>query len=230
MEKNPKYYTYSLNAVGMVIAILVLGVVILAPPFIRDTIKTADITYIFIIALAFWFILHEIIHGLSYRMSKGVTNRDIAFGAKLEKGMLICACWKPITKGEAIRSLLAPLVVIGFLTLIIGIVFNFQLLVILSVINVIASAGDILITLFILRLPKDMHYMEDSKNRIVIITHEDISSKKSFGLTFKEVVDDFEAIAPKESDKIGISIWSYVIIGAICLYTLLSYLGVLSFG
>lgn len=223
-----KSYIYSIDMAGMTIALLVVAAAMLIPlaVFRFDILKAAGSSPFFIIAIAFWFILHEIIHGIFYRMSKGIKNKDIAFGARIEKGVLFCLCKKPISKNEIIRSLLAPLILIGFVTLIIGFVFSFDLLIILSLMNICGAMGDILMTLFIAGMPKNMRYIEDNGNRFVLITNEDISKKKSLGVKLEEVEEDFAKIAISDSPKVAISKGSYAIFALICLHMVLSYLKV----
>ena len=229
-RKSTKNYVYSIEMVGMTVVLLTVATLAFLPilMFNREIIIAASISPFFILAIAAWFVLHELVHGLSYRMSKGVTNLDISFGAKLEKLVLFCVCKRPISKADTIRSLLAPLIILGILTFIIGIAFNFELLIVLSLINICGASGDILMTIFIAKMPKDMHYFEDEQNRFVLVTEKDVSKKKSPGVKLEEIIDSFED-APIGSKRVAISKASYLIFGAICLYTALAYFGVLSF-
>jgi len=164
-----KCYVYSIEMKDMTIALLMVAFALFTPLLIfrRDIILVASSSPFFIIAIVSWFVIHEIIHALSYRMSVGIRNQDILFGAKLEKGVLFCVCKKPISKKETIRSLLAPLIVLSFATLIIGFAFRFELLIVLSLMNICGASGDILMALFIGKMPKDMRYFEDEQNRFV---------------------------------------------------------------
>ena len=229
MEKDRstvKYYVYSIETIGMTIVMLVIVCLTLLPIMFlrRDIIINAGLNPFFNIALILLFILHEIVHGISYRMSKGVSNSDITFGAKLEKVILFCVCKKPISKKDIIRSLLAPLFVLSFVPLIINFIFNLNndLLITLAVANMIGAAGDLLMTRFILTMPEDTRFVEDSRNRFVLITSKDISKQKALGLKLDAIEENFDNIANTDSRKIIISKASYVIFGAICLYTILS--------
>ena len=227
-KKVKNNYIYSIDTKDMFILVLGLAVVTLAPIFIFnfEIIRTAGSEPIFLLALISWFIVHELVHGISYRLSKGVTKHDVAFGAKLEKVVFFCVCKKKISKKDTIRSLLTPLFVLGFATLVIGFIFNLELLIILSCANICGSAGDILMSLFIRKMPNDLEFIEDNDNNFVIITSEDIPQKKSFGVKFKKREEDFEKIAPIVSRKVLISKWSYVIFGSLCVYTVLSFIGI----
>ena len=43
------------------------------------------------IVILFWFILHEIIHGIAYRIM-GAKKENISYGVVLEKGIFYCKC------------------------------------------------------------------------------------------------------------------------------------------
>ena len=229
-RKSAKNYVYSIEMVGMTFVLLIVAIMAFLPilMFNREIIITASISPFFILAIAAWFVLHELVHGLSYRISKGVANRDIAFGAKLEKLVLFCVCRRPISKADTIRSLVAPLVFLGFLTLIIGAAFNFELLIVLSLINICGASGDILMAIFIAKMPKGTRYFEDEQNRFVLVTEEDISRRKSLGVKLEKIEDGFENTLAG-SKRVAISKASYLIFGIICLYTALAYFGVFSF-
>jgi len=228
MEKAKKYYAYSIEMKGMTTALLVVAIALFGPLIIfsRDIIIEASSSPFFVVAIAFWFVLHEIIHGLSYRMSSGIGNQDIVFGAKLEKGVLFCVCKKPISKKDTIRSLLTPLVILGFATLILGVAFHSDLLIVLSLMNICGASGDILMALFIAGMPKDVRFFEDEQNRFVLVTGENISKRTAVGVKLEEIGDDYEKVLNKNTKKIIISKGSCIIIGVICLYTVLCILQV----
>ena len=108
---------------------------------------------------------------------------------------------------------------LGLLTMLLGLLLGSDLLIILACSNICGAAGDILMSIFIMKLPEDMEYIEDNKNRFVIVTGEDISVRKAYGIKFEEIEDDFGKIAPIRSKKFEISKWSYIIFGLLCLYT-----------
>lgn len=222
--KNNKNYIYSIDIVKMNILSLAWAVIVFLPLIIlkNDLIKIFAKPQVLVL-LIFWFILHEVIHGISYRLSKGVTNKDITFGAELEKGILFCLCKKKITKKDILRSLLAPLFIIGFVTLIIGFIFDYDWLIFLSAINIVGAIGDILMTSFIIRMPKDLQYIEiDNGTKFVLITNKDISKMKSLGIKLDTIETDFEKIAPKDFKKATISKTSYLIIAIIFIILILS--------
>ena len=68
-----------------------------------------------VIAMAFWLILHEIIHGIFYRLS-GAKKEAISYGVVLEKGILYCKCSDYVTKSNVLISVIAPLLLIGVVT------------------------------------------------------------------------------------------------------------------
>ena len=226
-----KNYIYSIDAKGMAALVIGLAIVTLAPLFLfkREIIIIGGSDPFFLLGLVLWFIIHEFVHGISYRISNDVKSRDISYGAKLEKAVFFCICKAKLSKANTIRSLLAPLFILGVVTIIIGFLFGIELLIILSIANICGAAGDILISIFILRMPKNMIFTEDKDNNFVIITNEDISQRKSYGVKLLRIEDDFEKIAPTDPRKFVISKWSYIIFGLLFVYTVLSYMGIISF-
>ena len=140
---------------------------------------------------------------------------------------MFCVCKKPISKKDAIRSLLAPLATLSFLTLAIGVAFGVELLIVLSLMNICGAMGDVLMVWFIAGIPKGTRFFEDINNQFVLITNEDISKRKSLGVKLVEIEDDFNKVAPKDTEKATISIGSYIIMGVACLYTVLSFWGII---
>ena len=90
-----------------------------------------------------YLVLHEQLHSLAY-VIYGADFKNITFGAYLEKGVLCCLCKQNINKRNILHSLLYPFVFIGIITLIIGIIVNYPLLVILSLTNISGCSGDLL--------------------------------------------------------------------------------------
>ena len=104
-ENERRNYVYSIAMKDMNVLSLMLAVVTLVPLFVfnREGIIAAGTKPIFFLAIVFWFIIHELVHGLSYRLSKSVTSQDVAYGAKLESAVFLWVCKKKISKTDAIR-------------------------------------------------------------------------------------------------------------------------------
>ena len=107
-------------------------------------------------------------------------------GMKLEVGIFYCMCKKEISKARILWSLLLPLVLIGFITLIIGIIIDSPTIILLSLINIVGAIGDIIMTINILRMP-DIKYLDlDDPIGFTLLSNEPLDNKKYFGLLIKE--------------------------------------------
>ena len=73
-----------------------------------------------------------------------------------------------------------PFTLIGVITYIIGAIFNFPLLVLLSIVNITGAIMDMVMFFYILRLNKDTTYSESGQpDEFVLITSDDLIKKKS---------------------------------------------------
>ncbi len=207
-----KYYIYSMK-LGTVNALgFGAGVVVMLPLYLNASyFQYFRKNLLLILSLSIiWMILHELIHSFSYLQSDNVTKDDITFGCELEKGVMYCLCKKLISKKDIFRSLLAPFIYIGLVTLIIGLVFDLKWLTVVSCINIVGAIMDVLMSVFFLRLP-DIQYIEtDNGTKFVLASKEDISHMKFIGIQFEKVTDDFEEIRPKDFKKVYVSKFSIV--------------------
>lgn len=164
-------------------------------------------------AMIGYFILHEVLHAISYMLHGGKWNK-ITFGAELEKGVFYCLCKQDITRKNILISTMYPLFFIGILTLIIGTIYKLPLLSFLSIANISGAAGDIMYFMFISKLPKSVMFSKlDDGTSFAILSDRDISKVKAFGLEFDGAVD---SIPREDFKKIRISKLSYVV-GIICI-------------
>lgn len=142
------------------------------------------------IVILFWFILHEIIHGIAYRIM-GAKKENISYGVVLEKGIFYCKCNDYVNKACILVSVLAPFVVIGIITYIIGAIFNLGWLVYLSLINIMGAAGDLAMFSFFVFRKNDIRFKElDDSTTFCIETTEDLSKKKFLYVKLKEVLKE----------------------------------------
>ena len=168
---------------------------------------------IFVIVVFFlWMVLHEVIHGIFYQL-KGAKSKNVIYGMELEKGVFYCRCSEFIYKENVLLSLLAPFILTGVVTLIIGMAINSYLLIFLSVANISGAAGDISMFSFFLELQDpNMKFMELGDTlTFVIESYDDLSKVKNKGVIFVREVEDYE-IKNDNSKKMNISVGSYVII------------------
>jgi hypothetical protein len=141
------------------------------------------------IVVLFWFILHEIIHAISYRIM-GAKKENISFGVVLEKGIFYCKCNDYVSKSCILISVLAPFIMIGIITYIIGAIFNLRWLVYLSLINIMGAAGDLAMFSFFIFRDKDIRFKElDDSTVFCLETTEDLTKKKFMYVKLKEVLD-----------------------------------------
>ncbi len=174
---------------------------------------------IFFVILFLWMVLHEIIHGIFY-VRKGANKKNITYGAALEKGVFYCRCGEYVYKETVMTSLMAPFILIGVVTLILGMILHSYLLLILSIANISGAAGDIAMFIFFLdQEDKNLKFIEFGDTlTFAIESYEDLSQKHNKGVKFvKEVMNDNELPVNDNSKKVNISVGSYVIVFLILL-------------
>lgn len=172
-----------------------------------------DIEFSFMIYLVLWMFLHEIIHGLSFMFCKEVNSKNVVFGAKLESGIFYCMCKQPISKKVILISLLSPLFFIGIITLILGLVFNWSTIVLLSLFNISGAVGDIVMMIMFLQLPKNIKYTDlDDCEGFVVLCEEVLDNRRFFGLSLIEKGEYRKNIAPHDFKKVTCSKTSLIIL------------------
>ncbi len=206
-----KYYKYKmklgfLNAFALILMVLALIVQFLL-------FKNFDFSGMFIIYFMLWMFLHEIIHGLAFMSFKEVENKNVVFGAKLESGIFYCMCKQPISKKVILTALLAPLIIIGFITLIIAIIFELPTLSLISLLNISGAAGDIMMSLMFWKLPDDVKYTDlDDCEGFVVLSKENLEDKKFHGLELIESGKYTKDLVPHDFKKITCSKTSLIIL------------------
>ncbi len=176
-----------------------------------------------VVAILAWFILHEIIHAVAYRVM-GAKKKDISFGVVLEKGIFYCRCDGFVNKKCIIVSLLAPFILIGVLTYIIGIIFNIGWLVYLSLLNIMGCAGDLAMFTFFIRRKKDIRFRElDDSTVFCLETRENLKNKKFLFVKLRDTVDE-EKLEDTKNKLINISKVSWIIFGILVALLILSLL------
>lgn len=179
-----------------------------------STLALAATTLISVIVLMFWFVLHEIIHGLAYLMC-GVKKENITFGVVLEKGILYCRCNEFVSKKTILISCLAPFIVIGVVTYVIGIIFNLGFLVLISVFNICGAAGDLAMFGFFLGRRNDVKFRElDDSTTFCLETKEDLVNNSFLAVKLKKVMNNKE-LAELKDDKtkmVNITKFSWIFI------------------
>lgn len=210
--KNGKYYIYKLDLkyINTLMIILIFIFLVFTSLFfdISDFISFIFHDNKWFIFYIIYMLLHECIHGLSYYFNGAKFNR-ITFGIMLEKGILYCLCKQNISKKNILISSVAPLFVIGIFTYIIGIIINNYTLVLLSILNIGGSAGDI-VTFNFLRKIKNFEFSEmDDATGFAIYSTSDISKIKHSGIKY---VTTNDSIVRNDLKKFSVSIFSLIIL------------------
>lgn len=96
-------------------------------------------------------VIHELIHGFVW--SRGTENglKDIQYGFIKEQLTPYCACLCPLSKKMYIIGSMMPMTILGILLGIVSIFTGQLLLLVISLLQVLGGAGDILITSMLLR-------------------------------------------------------------------------------
>lgn len=218
-----KYYKYKMR-MGL-LNVLAVIVMVIALTIYYLIFKEYSFSSLFIVYFFLWMILHEIIHGLTFMAFKEVNPKNVVFGAKLESGIFYCMCKQPIRKKVILTSLVMPLILIGFVTLIPAIIFDLKMLGILSLFNIGGAIGDIVMTLMFLKLPKDIKYTDlDDCEGFVVLSEEDLKNNRYFGLELVECGNYDEDVKPKDFKKIDCSRFSIIAFIISIIILILDYL------
>ena len=108
--------------------------------------------------------LHELIHGLSWALYTGNGFKDIEFGFMKQYLTPYCTCAVPLSKGQYVFGALMPLVILGIVPMIAGILLDSFITLIIGIVMADSAAGDIMIVWNILRY-------KSSADDIVYIDH-----------------------------------------------------------
>ena len=178
-----KYYRYSMNMKKLNIFCIIIMIFVFIIIGLMGLFSYLDFKCL--ILYFFWMFLHEFIHGVGFYIN-GVKHKNIVYGANLEKGIFYCMCKEKISKKGIMISLFFPFIFIGVVTLIIGLVIYNPILIILSLLNIAGCAGDIAMIISFIKLP-DFSYLDlDDCTGFVLVSHDDLSKYKLFGLDLVE--------------------------------------------
>ena len=229
-EEQINYYTYKLNMPILNILAILLLLLISSIVFLMEYQDSYTIhfkTSILFILMFVWLIIHEILHGIGFSLFKCVKKANITFGMFLEKGVFYCMCKQNIPKKVILTSLLFPITIIGIITLIIGMIFNQYELVLLSILNIVSSIGDIVMTIYFLKAPKDIIYLDlDDVTSFTVISSKPLENIKVPGIMLeKKGTYDKNKMFAKDKRKLVISKASYILIGVIFLLIIMNIVG-----
>lgn len=216
-----KYYRYSMNMLKLnffCIFIMIFAFIIIGFMGIFSYLNFRCLILYF-----FWMFLHEFIHGIGFYVC-GVKHKSIVYGANLEKGIFYCMCKELISKRGIIISLLFPLIFIGIITLIIGLLINSPILIILSLLNISGCAGDIAMFISFIKLPSFSYLDVDDCTGFVLISDNDLSKYKLFGLDLVESGNYSKLEKSSNYKKFTISKLSWIVLGFLFFSLLVTFL------
>lgn len=238
-KKEQKYYVfnYNLGILNFLSLLLLVGLGIVTyylykwgfinSMFGSSSAKWNDFEFIFFILGMFgWIILHEFIHGIMYYLN-GAEWKNIVFGVELEKGVFCCLCKEEISRKNILISSISPCLIIGVITYVLGIVFHNMILILFSIMNIGSSIADIVLFLYLLKLPSDIKFREyDDATGFCIVSKSDIKDIKSYGLKLIDVFDDNKKISNDKYPKFYISKTSRIIVSLFLVVILLCILNI----
>ena len=218
MKKN--YYMFKmntnfLNGFSFLLIIIVCFIYYLIYKDNSLDILNQNINIIMVIYLPY-LVLHELLHSLAY-VIYGADFKNITYGIHLEKGILCCLCKQNISKRNILHSLLYPFVFIGIITLIIGIIIDYPLLVIMSLLNISGCSGDLLM-FYHLRKLDDFKFSEyNDPIAFGLYTNSNFSNIKMLGLNYvgkktKLERDDLRKVVISKPSIIILSIFYILLI------------------
>lgn len=108
-------------------------------------------------------VVHELVHGLGWSLYTPNRLRDMEFGFIKQYLTPYCACGAPLGRKEYIVGALAPLVIVGVIPAVLGILFGSFFWTMMGLIMILAAGGDMLIVKNILAYKtdaKDILYMD----------------------------------------------------------------------
>ena len=139
-------------AVVLLIPLLIIGVGLF---LLRNGLPSAALTpghpLLLLAVLLLLIVVHELIHGLSWAIFAEHHWKDIEFGFMKQYLTPYCTCGVPLSKGQYIFGALMPLVLLGLIPMLVGILTGSLQTLLMGIIMADAAAGDILIVWKILR-------------------------------------------------------------------------------
>ena len=212
-----KMNTYILN--GFSLLLMVICAFLFYFIYGNDSINILiDNSVIVMMLLIPYLVLHEQLHSLGY-VIYGADFKNITFGVHLEKGVLCCLCKQRINKRNILHSLLFPFVIIGIITLIIGILVNYPILVILSLVNITGCSGDLVMFYHLSKLNGYEFSEYDDPIAFGLYTENDFSKLKMLGLDYVGKKNNLEI---KDLKKVVISKPSVILLIIFYVFMLLS--------
>jgi len=102
-------------------------------------------TAIFVVAMIVGIVVHELIHGITWAHYAKGGLKTISFGIMWKMLTPYCHCNEPLKVRSYIIGALMPLIVVGILPWVIGLLLHSILVTALGVIFIVSASGDILV-------------------------------------------------------------------------------------
>ena len=186
-EIKKNYYMFKMNTSflnGFSIVLMALATLVFYLIYGRESVNVFNDNFNIVMLLYVpYLILHELLHSIAYCIY-GADFKNITYGAHIEKGVLCCLCKQNIDKRNILYSLLYPFVFIGIITLIIGILLKFPVLVILSLLNIAGCSGDLVMFYHLSKLNNFEFSEYNDPIAFGLYTKNDFSKLKMFGLDY----------------------------------------------
>ena len=218
-KKNVMYYTYELDMVFLnILSLVIFGVVWGLVLFISggEYLWSHDTVGFLLLAMIFWLMLHEVLHGIGFALFKEVKKKNIVFGIALEKGVFYCMCKQKISRKVILTSLFFPVTFIGVVTLVLGMFLHSYYLVMLSILNIAGAVGDLVMIWYFLRVDKDIVYLDlDDSTSFTVLSHHDLSKYKVRGIKLVKSGDFDDSMSACDRRRIVVSKASYIILSMI---------------
>lgn len=223
-----RYYTYKLDMVLLNILAIILFVIVcffvLLIEHNDSYVITSDINLF--IYMVLWLMLHEVLHGIGFGIFKNVSISNITFGMALEKGVFYCMCKQAIDKKVILTSLLFPVTIIGLITLIIGMIVNSYVLVLLSILNITGSIGDIVMIIYFLKVGRVRYLDLDDCTSFTVLSREDLTNVGCLGIKLvNSGIYDDSKIYPRDKKKLTITNLSYILLVVILIIFIIDLIG-----
>ena len=89
--------------------------------------------------------LHELIHAIGFIMRGKKWKENISFGVSIKKMVASCHCSSPMSGIDYFIGVILPFAVLGVGLFVAGIIFGSKILLLVSIVSAVTSAGDLMI-------------------------------------------------------------------------------------
>ena len=100
-------------------------------------------------------VVHELIHGITWAIYAKDGFKSIGFGFSLKSFCPYCTCTEPLKKSAYIVGAMMPTVILGFVPCVVSLFTGNVLLIFLGMYMILGGAGDIIISIKLIRHKRD---------------------------------------------------------------------------